>query len=155
MAICGTALAIGISSGHDGNVATDNSFAIISSEDSEYNKNASDGMVYHLFEGDKGYTLVSIGRCMDAEMVIPSVYKDKLVTAIYQKTFFGAVLVDGIVIPRTVTKIGEKAFEGCSGLKHITFKGTMAQWNAIEKGGDWNKGVTLTEIICSDGTVAL
>ena len=34
--------------------------------------------------------------------------------------------------------IGEGAFASCSGLTSITFKGTVAEWNAISKGERWS-----------------
>ncbi|MBQ8395113.1 MAG: leucine-rich repeat protein [Clostridia bacterium] len=60
-----------------------------------------------------------------------------------------------IVIPDGVTSIGKYAFFECSSLTTITFEGTVEEWDAISKGTDWNNGVPATEVVCSDGTVAL
>ena len=59
-----------------------------------------------------------------------------------------------ISIPDSVTSIGDWAFEGCSSLTSITFNGTKEQWNAIEKGEDWNESTGAYTIHCSDGDIA-
>ena len=59
-----------------------------------------------------------------------------------------------VTIPASVTKIGESAFQYCDDLHHIYYEGTKAQWNAIEKGNNWNDGVFTTKVECSDGEVA-
>ncbi len=46
--------------------------------------------------------------------------------------------LQSIVIPESVTSIGSYAFEDCSGLKTINYTGTEEQWNAINKGFNWN-----------------
>ena len=38
-----------------------------------------------------------------------------------------------------MTEIGRGAFYGCKSLKEIRFDGTMEQWDAVEKGEDWDK----------------
>ncbi len=60
-----------------------------------------------------------------------------------------------ITIPSSVERIDGVAFAGCILLTHIAFNGTIAQWNAIEKGHYWNDGIPATHVQCSDGTVAL
>jgi DNA-directed RNA polymerase specialized sigma subunit len=74
------------------------------------------------------------------------------------------------VIPEGVTEIGEKAFEcctslesvyisegikiicvdafaGCTSLTEIHFGGSRAQWEAVEKVQNWNKGVPAKDVI--------
>ena len=61
-----------------------------------------------------------------------------------------------VTIPDSVTTIGTWAFSGCSNLTDVAFKGTVEQWNAIEKeDGSWNNSIPATEVICSDGVVSL
>lgn len=64
-----------------------------------------------------------------------------------------------IFIPASVTKIGAYLFNGglldVSTVSEIRFGGTTAQWEAIEKGADWNECVPATHVLCSDGTVEL
>lgn len=54
-----------------------------------------------------------------------------------------------------VTSIDDGAFYGCTSLATIAFNGTIAQWNAITKGTNWNRYVPATYVQCSDGQVAL
>lgn len=39
-----------------------------------------------------------------------------------------------VTIPNSVTSIGYGAFEGCSKLKEVNYKGTEEQWNNIKIG---------------------
>jgi hypothetical protein len=70
-------------------------------------------------------------------------------------TAFGSTHITNVVIPASVVTIENCAFQYCASLADITFKGTVDQWNAIEKGTDWNWGVSVTYVQCSDGQVAL
>ena len=58
-----------------------------------------------------------------------------------------------ITLPRSVTKIQGEVFADCSNLTEFTFKGTKAEWDAIEKQDGWNDGCPFTVIHCSDGDV--
>jgi len=51
-------------------------------------------------------------------------------------------------------RIGESAFSYCSRLTSISFNGTMAQWNAIEKNDYWNVDTGNYTIHCTDGDIA-
>ena len=61
--------------------------------------------------------------------------------------------LEKITLPRSVTKIQGEVFADCSNLTEFTFKGTKAEWNAIEKQDGWNDGCPFTVIHCSDGDV--
>ena len=63
--------------------------------------------------------------------------------------------LEKITLPRSVTKIQGEVFADCSNLTEFTFKGTKAEWNAIEKQDGWNDGCPFTVIHCSDGDVNL
>ena len=77
------------------------------------------------------------------------------VTTIGYDAFWGCSGLTSVTIQYGVTSIYERVFQYCSALNTITFNGTIAQWNAIEKGDNWNDGVPATHVQCSDGTVAL
>ena len=46
-----------------------------------------------------------------------------------------------VTIGNGVESIGMYAFRGCTGLTSIKFRGSEAEWNAIEKGVGWNSDV--------------
>ena len=77
------------------------------------------------------------------------------VTSIGKRAFAYCSSLTEITIPDSVTSIGEYAFSWCEGLTSIQFEGTVEQWNAIEKGYDWNYDVPATEVVCSNGVVKL
>ena len=77
------------------------------------------------------------------------------VTSIGAYAFYNCVGLTNIIIPNSVTRIGYYAFYRCSSLAEIKFKGTIEQWNAIQKNSYWNSDVPATKVICSDGEVTL
>ena len=66
---------------------------------------------------------------------------------------FGAM--DSVTIPASVTSIGDSAFYMCSFLSTITFEGTIEQWSAVSVGSGWADTTSATEVICTDGRVAI
>ncbi len=77
------------------------------------------------------------------------------VTSIGNHAFFYCDSLTNIEIPDSVMSIGGQAFAYCDSLTSITFNGTVEEWNAIEKGREWNDDVPATKVVCSDGEVAL
>ena len=69
--------------------------------------------------------------------------------------FTGCTSLTSVTLPSSLTSIIFEAFKGCTSLTDIRFNGTIAQWNAIQKGSDWNKDVPATVVHCSDGDVSL
>lgn len=75
------------------------------------------------------------------------------VTAISHQCFYMSGL-ESVTIPRSVESIGYSAFNGCSYLSAINFKGTMAEWFAIEKDEEgWAEYTGEFKVYCSDGTL--
>lgn len=63
----------------------------------------------------------------------------------------GCSCLKSVFISESVKKIGINVFSSCALLSEITFGGTLAQWNAVEKSDDWNKGSCAKTVKCSDG----
>ena len=77
------------------------------------------------------------------------------VVTICTNAFYFCKMMNSVTIPSSVTKIQYHAFDYCTSLTSITFNGTVEQWNAVTKGNEWNRNVPATEVVCTDGTVAL
>lgn len=98
------------------------------------------------------------------------------ITEIQSYTFSGCFKLDHVVLPQNCTSIDIGAFSVCSGLTEITlpaglrsignyafddcraltdihYGGTMAQWEAIEKGIDWDRGTDRYTVHCTDGDI--
>ena len=77
------------------------------------------------------------------------------VASIDNRAFNRCSSLTSVVIPDSVTTIGYRAFYDCDKLSSIAYEGTIAQWNAISKGSEWNDEVPATYVQCSDGQAAL
>ena len=85
---------------------------------------------------------------------LTSVTIPDFVTSIGDSAFRGCTSLTSIEIPDSVASIDEYALYNCPSLTSIYYEGTMAQWNAIEKGYDWD-GYTGDYIVYStDGTIS-
>ena len=132
---------------------------------------ASVGLEYTLSDDGTYYIISGIGTCTDSDIVIPSTYNDKpvvsigdvsfgfcfsltsvtipnSVTSIGDYSFVGCTSLTSITLPESVTSIGNFAFQKCSGLRTIYYAGTRAQWDAIEKGSDWDPGTGDYTVVC-------
>ena len=69
--------------------------------------------------------------------------------------FSGCLELKTLEIEKGVGKIEEKAFEDCKTLSEISYTGTVAEWNKIEKGRKWNCEVPAQFVKCSDGEVSI
>lgn len=68
---------------------------------------------------DGTYTVTGIGTCTDTVIYIPGAYEGGAVTAIGEKAFAGCTKVEKIILPNSVTEIGDRAFYD-SGIKEFT-----------------------------------
>ena len=73
--------------------------------------------------------------------------------------FTNSIYLVEAALPSTIEYIGAGAFGNCSSLVSISYNGTMAEWNAIEKGEGWcaftggEDGVL--SIGCTNGVVTI
>ena len=77
------------------------------------------------------------------------------VTSIGKGAYSHCTDLTSITIPIGVTRIDQWAFYGCKALEEIEYEGSMQQWNLIQKGKDWSKGVKHCIIVCNDGDIVL
>jgi len=98
---------------------------------------ATYGLVFKLINNDTAYS-VSKGTATDNEVFIPATYEGLPVTAIasisyenYEGGFANYTSMTSILIPNSVTSIGNEAFRGCAGLISITIP------NSVTGIGDW------------------
>lgn len=78
------------------------------------------------------------------------------VTVIGNGAFIFCQNLTQITIPKSVTRIEEDAFDACIDLTTIIYEGTVAEWNAIEKGSYLFSTIAYdARVICTDGEVEL
>ena len=88
---------------------------------------------------------------------IPRSLRSVIVTGgeILQGAFYNCSMLTTVTIPESVTSIGREAFYNCKNLSEVSFKGTMAEWDEVSKGVDWNSSCPFAVVKCSDGDVAV
>ena len=100
---------------------------------------------------DSSRTLYIGGEEVKGELVIPD-----SVTSIGNAAFAGCTGLTSITIPDSVTRIGNYAFYNCTELTSINYSGTKAQWKSFAKESNWKYNVpTSCKIICLDGTLSI
>ena len=80
---------------------------------------ASVGLAFTLNSDGQSYSVSGIGTCTDTDVVIPSKYEGLPVTGILDFAFKNVTSFENVVIPESVTSIGESVFWGCSSLTSI------------------------------------
>jgi len=69
-------------------------------------------------------------------------------------SFSNCTSLEKIYLSAELPLINANTFLNCSSLKQIVYGGTMEQWNALQKGTDWDKGTGNYTVHCTDGDVA-
>ena len=70
---------------------------------------------------DKGYMVSGIGSCKDKDVQVPSTYNGEPVVGVRYDAFDYYDKMTSIVLPDSVTVIGENAFAYCEKLQSVTF----------------------------------
>lgn len=107
-----------------------------------------DGVVYALSEDETSYSVVACNSEEETVTVLAEC-NGLPVTEIIKMDDWR---VDEIVLPASITVIGEKAF-GSSVDKMITFQGTKAEWQAITDANNWDYYCERGTIVCTDATI--
>lgn len=74
-------------------------------------------------------------------------------TELKRYAFYEYEALTEISISADVTKIGTMALKGCTALTKINYAGSVEQWQAIEKGENWDTDAGDYIVICDGGTV--
>lgn len=80
---------------------------------------ASEGLKF-LLRNDEFYSVAGIGTCTDTVLVIPSTYNGLPVRRIEKGAFQYYDSLKSVVIPNSVTEIGESSFMCCESLTNVT-----------------------------------
>jgi hypothetical protein len=84
---------------------------------------------------------------------LKSIIIPESVTNIGDDAFNGCEVLESITIPNSVNSIGNGLFTYGKVLSDITFIGTKAEWSAIAKGEDWDAETGSYTIHCTDGDI--
>ncbi len=123
---------------------------IIPGSDIESHMEIKDDLIMYLPTGKKVAIVVAYTGD-NTEIALPTVQGRPL--EIDFRAFYERRDLKKIVIPAGVSSIGADAFYNCSSLTEIVFGGTVAEWNDIMKGSDWDTNTGSYTVKCSDGTV--
>ncbi|WP_027729349.1 leucine-rich repeat protein [Treponema sp. C6A8] len=132
--------------------ATTQASSITSYNSGEYFKNCTqlksiklpDWMEYVIHDLFNGCTsLESVTLSPNTQWICENAFKD-------------CTKLDSITIPEGITGsdshgIQAGAFVGCTSLADIYYEGTIAQWEGVNLGNNWNKDVPATVVHCIDG----
>ena len=92
----------------------------------EKSNSISEGLEFELSEDNSSYVVIGIGTCTDKDLNIPSEYNGKPVVSIQGNSissrtpFYDCDFIKVLIIPATVTEIGQNALSGAYNLEEIT-----------------------------------
>lgn len=85
------------------------------------------GLEYTLNSDEESYTVTGIGTATDTDVVIPSEYEGKSVTAVGELAFRENALITSITVQNGVTTIGERAFLSCTALTDLILPDSVTE----------------------------
>ncbi len=86
---------------------------------------AASDLMFALNSDETSYYVSDCNESASGELVIPSTYNGKPVARIGDNAFNGCTGLTGVTIPDSVTNIGEYAFRECTGLTSITIPNSV------------------------------
>ena len=107
-----------------------------------------EALEYEISSDGAYYSVVGIGTCKSANVVIPATYRGVPVKAIAKEAFLNCSTITSITIPESVTKIGTNAFGGTKLIQTEKGISYVANWVV-----DCNTEATKANI--KDGTVGI
>lgn len=110
----------------------------------------SEGFAFEL-NTDGGYTVVGIGSCTDTELIIPSEYLGKPVTAIGERAFAFCDNLTAVTLGSNIASIEASAFFGCTRLTAFTAEAGLLSIGAHA----FEACVSLGEVDLPDGLVSI
>ena len=111
----------------------------------------SEGLEFELNGDGAGYTVIGIGSCKDADLIIPSKYKDLPVTAIGSNAFNMRIELTSVTIPEGVTAIGDSAFMFCQSMTSVTIPESVTE---IDDGA-FRECTALTSVTIPEGVTVI
>lgn len=94
-----------------------------------------------------------IGRCAFEGCPIPSVTLPDGMTYIGGEAFKDCTSLTSVTLPRGITWLYSDTFNNCTALTNLSFRGSIAEWKAIDKDKTWNAGAAFFIVHCSDGDI--
>ncbi len=70
-----------------------------------------------------------------------------------EKAFKGCSSLKEIYLPSSIASIPSELFSGCISLTKINYEGSVAAWANLTKSTTWNQNSSITNVICSDGSI--
>ncbi len=80
---------------------------------------ADNGLIFVLYNNDSEYVVYNSDESISGTLIIPSTYNGKPVTGICSKAFAYCNMLDSIIIPESISQIGNEIFVGCTMLGEI------------------------------------
>lgn len=105
---------------------------------------------------DGSVTIIGQGA-INKQAKLKTIYIPEGVTEIADWGVYNCAALENITIPSTMKKIGHQAFGSWDSMpkdKNITYNGTMAQWDAMEKNEFWDDGMGNYTVHCTDGDIS-
>ena len=91
-----------------------------------------EGLTFNLIDGGKAYEVSYDRKSQATDVVIPETYGGLPVTKIADNAFNGAMNVQSITIPASITATGYCSFMDCRNLNKVNFLGAVNQWAEID-----------------------